>query len=377
MAALARASLCTRAAAGTDCSRAVLLRGPPLDYDHRAALKARSAELVAARHPELLPLVAEGTLVALQRSADYCERREDGYLEPETIFLVGTAHVSRQSAQDVRSVVAVVRPDAVVVELCRSRQAVLALQEPEDAEHERQGQPQPQFCAGDSRSGVGAGSSGRVPGLLSLSGDQGLLPTYLRSLALGGSSAILLRLLLARLSEGLSGRLGGVRPGVEMAAAAAAARDCGATLVLGDRPIEITLRRAWDALPWRRRLPLLSALVAAASGAAGTGAGGGKLLDSGVVERLKDDDAISAMFQQMGQTYPEARQMGAASASARVHPAPTPPTHPPTHTTHTHTTTTTTTTTNAPPTLAPLHANVHCSFCRRWSTSAIATWPGA
>jgi len=35
-------------------------------------------------------------------------------------------------------------------------------------------------------------------------------------------------------------------------------------LVLGDRPIEITLERAWSALPWRSRLMLCSELVAAA-----------------------------------------------------------------------------------------------------------------
>jgi pheromone shutdown protein TraB len=33
--------------------------------------------------------------------------------------------------------------------------------------------------------------------------------------------------------------------------------------VLGDRPIEITLERAWNALPWRRRLRLLGDLLLA------------------------------------------------------------------------------------------------------------------
>jgi len=46
------------------------------------------------------------------------------------------------------------------------------------------------------------------------------------------------------------------RPGVEARAAAAAAREVGATLVLGDRPIEITLRRAWEGLSWSERFSL-------------------------------------------------------------------------------------------------------------------------
>ena len=41
------------------------------------------------------------------------------------MFLVGTAHVSRQSAEDVQRVIQAVRPQNVVVELCSSRTAVM------------------------------------------------------------------------------------------------------------------------------------------------------------------------------------------------------------------------------------------------------------
>jgi len=58
----------------------------------------------------------------------------------------------------------------------------------------------------------------------------------------------------------------GVQPGAEFRAAAeAAAAVPGAQccLVLGDRPIEITLSRAWEALSWQRRFQLLGDLVLA------------------------------------------------------------------------------------------------------------------
>ena len=45
----------------------------------------------------------------------------------------------------------------------------------------------------------------------------------------------------------------GVRSGEEFRAARRAAEACDAQLVLGDRPIEVSLRRAWDALGWRQR----------------------------------------------------------------------------------------------------------------------------
>jgi pheromone shutdown protein TraB len=55
----------------------------------------------------------------------------------------------------------------------------------------------------------------------------------------------------------------GVLPGAEFRAAARAADAAGASLVLGDRPIEITLERAWNALPWQRRFKLLGDLMLA------------------------------------------------------------------------------------------------------------------
>jgi hypothetical protein len=64
-----------------------------------------------------------------RRPSDYQERRTDGYQEPQLIFILGTAHVSQQSADDVSQLIAAVQPDAVVVELCKSRTAVLQVED--------------------------------------------------------------------------------------------------------------------------------------------------------------------------------------------------------------------------------------------------------
>jgi hypothetical protein len=53
----------------------------------------------------------------------------------------------------------------------------------------------------------------------------------------------------------------GLQAGAEFVAARQAAEACDAQLVLGDRPIEVSLQRAWDALSWRRRLRLLGGLA--------------------------------------------------------------------------------------------------------------------
>jgi len=69
--------------------------------------------------------VFTGSLVAIQRPAFYVERRSDGYREPEVVLILGTAHLSEQSAQDARRLIETVQPANVVVELCRSRAGIM------------------------------------------------------------------------------------------------------------------------------------------------------------------------------------------------------------------------------------------------------------
>ncbi|KAJ9510208.1 hypothetical protein QJQ45_015698, partial [Haematococcus lacustris] len=232
------------------------------------------------------------TLVAWQRPGGYEERRADGYQEPLLVLLVGTAHVSPLSAEHVTRVVQAARPDAVVVELCRSRASVMS---------EGQGSQEP--GAGQQASSSRAGNKGEDqggPGLFSLTGQvQGdMLGALTRSAALGGQSGLLLRLLLSGLARRTAGVLG-VRPGAEFLAARRAAEAVGAQVVLGDRPLEISLQRAWAALPPLRRLAFCTQLLHASLST------GPSTLDAALVERLKSDDALSSMLAALGQAYPE------------------------------------------------------------------------
>jgi hypothetical protein len=180
-----------------------------------------------------------GTLVAWQRPAQYVDRRaSEGYCEPELIFLIGTAHVSTASPEHVARVVEAVNPQCVVVELCRSRSAVMA--EPEGATARDAQRHMNTLSAGSNsqQSGAENGSSSRGvlqasgssidedqvehqpplptppsrgpemtqgkqagPGMLSLSGGEGRLSAVLRSAALGGQSGLLLRLLLSSVAN--------------------------------------------------------------------------------------------------------------------------------------------------------------------------------
>ncbi|CAM9703349.1 unnamed protein product [Ectocarpus sp. 4 AP-2014] len=79
----------------------------------------------------LQDLLDSGTLQVARRPADYSDRRSDGYTEPLEVYVLGTSHASETSAGHVRRVVEAVRPQSVVVELCKSRAGLMMPVAPE------------------------------------------------------------------------------------------------------------------------------------------------------------------------------------------------------------------------------------------------------
>jgi pheromone shutdown protein TraB len=192
----------------------------------------------------LKDLLDSGALIVIERRKDYSERRTDGYVEPEMIYLLGTSHVSETSAEHVRRVAQAVKPQSVVVELCRGRLGLLA--EPATAQPTRE-------------DGQQRGSSVRN-NPLGLSGAS-LAESLERSFRMGGATASGLRILLAKV---VSQQERPVAFGVDFRAAAKAAEEMEAALVLGDRPIEITLKRAWGALSRKEKIKVVGGLLFAA-----------------------------------------------------------------------------------------------------------------
>ena len=74
----------------------------------------------------LQTLVDRGALVLHRRPEMYVERRRPGaYEEPREVWVLGTLHTSEASAAAARELVEALRPEAVVVELCRSRAGLM------------------------------------------------------------------------------------------------------------------------------------------------------------------------------------------------------------------------------------------------------------
>lgn len=169
------------------------------------------------------------------------------------------------------------QPDSVVVELCRSRQAVMypspaagtpgqglasggnapgsggggaaVLQSvgtgsESEGEEDAQAMGTAQSSSSSSSSARNSSSSSSQHGTpavnnFSLSG-AGLLPAFSRSMELGGPSALLLRLLLSRLSARLAGSLG-VQGGGEFVTAREEAEALGSQVGLGECGGPLTL----------------------------------------------------------------------------------------------------------------------------------------
>ncbi|CAN0089574.1 unnamed protein product [Scytosiphon promiscuus] len=208
-------------------------------------------------------LVDSGALQVAKRPADYADRRSDGYTEPLELYVLGTSHVSEASAKHVRRVLEAVRPQSVVVELCKSRAGLM-------------------MPAATTADGEAAASNP-----LAMSGES-FASSLARSIRIGGQSTALLRAALAWAARGsmADGNQGAATAAATVPATAAAmygdfraakegAEEAEAQIVLGDRPIEVTLKRAWEALSVGERLDLAGSLVQLAFQRSSLGGSGG------------------------------------------------------------------------------------------------------
>ncbi|XP_027103864.1 uncharacterized protein [Coffea arabica] len=254
----------------------VSVKPPPPEFDFRTEILSGSQTAIAETHPELLDLANNGSLVLVTKNQyGPVPSWRTEFAEPEAIWLFGTTHISKESADDVGRVIRAVKPDNVVVELCRSRAGIM-------------------YTCSDGKLKKQLRSS-----MFSLSGT-GFFGAVGRSLGLGGQTALALRLLLAAFSSKLSSEIN--RPfGDEFRAARKAAEEIGAQMVLGDRPIEITLERAWNSLIWKEKLSLLTSVI-----------GGLTSLSDLSMKTLKESSAREEncfqLYEQLSFSYPSLLQ---------------------------------------------------------------------
>jgi pheromone shutdown-related protein TraB len=169
------------------------------------------------------------------------------------IHLIGTAHVSQKSVEEVRRVIAALQPDTVCVELDQTRYESLI------DEH--------RFHKLD---------------IFQVIKDQKVL--YL-----------LVTLLLTGFQRRLGQKLG-VKPGAEMLAAVQCAQQVGATLVLADRDVHATLKRSWHSLSPLNKAELCVAIFASLFAT--------NEVSEEQIEALKERDTIGEMMKEFARHMP-------------------------------------------------------------------------
>jgi len=175
------------------------------------------------------------------------------------VYLVGTAHFSKESCEDVARVIQAVQPDVVMVELCKSRTNILHLDEATILEEAQN---------------------------LDMEKSLEILKSH-------GTVQGVMYLLLLSMSAHLTKELG-MAPGGEFRRAFIEAMKVpGCKVHLGDRPINITLKRALAALGPLQKLRLGWNILTSKDS-----------ITREEVEKCKDRDLLENMLAEMAGEFP-------------------------------------------------------------------------
>jgi len=174
------------------------------------------------------------------------------------IILLGTAHVSRESADLVKSVIEEQKPDTVCIELCASRYQSIRQK------------------------------------------DRWQEMDIIKVIREKKAFLLLSNLLLASFQKRIAKKFN-VKPGQEMIQAIETAEALGAEVYLADRDIRITLSRAWRKMSLWSKLKLLFSVILSV----------GEIDDISEddIEKMKETDVLEALLSDVGKSMPVLRQI--------------------------------------------------------------------
>lgn len=174
-------------------------------------------------------------------------------LNGRTITLVGTAHVSKESIEEVENTIREIKPDCVGIELDEKRAD--SLQNPD--------------------------KYSQLDIVKVLKRHEGFL--------------LLTNLILASFQRRMGLNVG-VKPGDEMLAAMNVAKEMNIPSVMVDRPIQITLKRAWGKNSFWGKCKLLALLLSSAFSK--------EEVEASEIENLKNSSEMDSMMQELSKEMP-------------------------------------------------------------------------
>jgi pheromone shutdown-related protein TraB len=185
------------------------------------------------------------------------ERVSHIQVEGKDVYLVGTAHLSQESVQDVRTTVEQVHPDSICIELCKSRHQAIT------------------------------------------QADTWSKMDIFKVIRQKKAVFLLAQLIMTSFYRRLGQKLG-IQPGAEMLEGIRMAEQTKAELVLADRDIEITLKRVWGYLGFWSKTKLAMQLL--------TGILFQEEIDADMIETLKQKDQLESIMAEFAGKFPEIKR---------------------------------------------------------------------
>ena len=179
------------------------------------------------------------------------------HVDGKEVFLVGTAHVSKESVDDVRKTIEGIRPDSVCVELCHARFKTMV----EKAAWEKM--------------------------------------NIFRVIREKRAIFLFAQLMLSAFYHRLGDKLG-IEPGAEMLEGIRGAAQINAELVLADRDIDITLKRVWGSLNFWYKMKMMFHFLYALFD--------NEKIDEETIEKMKNSDQLENMMESFAQSYPQVKE---------------------------------------------------------------------
>jgi len=178
--------------------------------------------------------------------------------QDKEITLIGTAHVSRESADLVGQVIEEEKPDTVCIELCQSRYQSITQK------------------------------------------NRWQNTDLLKVIKEKKAFLLLSNLMLVYFQKKIGQKLG-INPGEEIMRAIQAAEAIGAHIHLADRDIRTTLSRAWRLMGLWTKIKLLAQFV--------TSLGELDAIKEEDIEKMKNKDVLETLLSEIGESFPEIRRI--------------------------------------------------------------------
>lgn len=179
------------------------------------------------------------------------------HLDGKEYILIGTAHVSKHSAEQVKEVIEAEKPDAVCVELDKQRYQSIT------------------------------------------DGNKWKEMDIIQVIKEKKASLLLMNLAISSFQNRMADQFG-IKAGQEMIQGIESAKETGATLVLADRNIQITFARIWGGIGLKGKALLLSQVIA--------GIFSKESITEEELEKMKSQDTLQAILNEFTETFPRLKK---------------------------------------------------------------------